>query len=197
MKEILIGSQIWMAENLNVDTFRNGDPIIQSATGMEWNTAAKYGGKPAWCYYNDDPVNQTAHGKLYNWFAVNDPRNIAPEGWHIPTDHEWQTLIDYLSGENEAGKKMKNNNLWINDDSGTNESGFSGLPSGFRKWHGSFSFLEIGETFGQIGMWWSSLEKDMNSAWYRYLTNKNYYVTRESGNKGMGLSVRCVKDKLI
>ncbi len=194
MKEILIGNQIWMAENLNVDKFRNGDPIIQASSGTNWENAAKYGGTPAWCYYNDDSSNEPTYGKLYNWFAVNDPRCIAPEGWHIPTDHEWQILIDYLCGENEACNKMKSTNLWLDDNYCTNESGFSGLPGGIRKWSGSFSFLERGKTLGQIGIWWSTTEKDMNTAWYRCLMNKNHNVLRDCANKGMGFSVRCIKD---
>jgi uncharacterized protein (TIGR02145 family) len=194
MEEILIGDQIWMAENLKVDTFRNGDPIIHASTFESWEKSSKYGGSPAWCHYDDDPANDSKYGKLYNWYAVNDPRGLAPEGWRIPACHEWQTLIEYLSGENEAGSKMKSTIGWIEDGNGTNESGFSAVPGGFRKWYGSFNFHERGETIGQIAMWWSYAEKDMNSAWYFYVMNNLYNVIRNSGNKGMGLSIRCIKE---
>lgn len=99
-KSVKIGAQTWMAENLNVSTFRNGDPIPEVKTNEEWEKAGKEG-KPAWCYYDNDPVNSSKYGKLYNWFAVNDPRGLAPEGWHIPRVDEWNTLKNYLSVNHE------------------------------------------------------------------------------------------------
>jgi uncharacterized protein (TIGR02145 family) len=105
-QEIKIGPQIWATKNLDVITFRNGDTIPEAKTNEEWKKAGEEG-KPAWCYYDNDPENGKKYGKLYNWYAVNDPRGLAPKGWHVPSDAEWIVLIDYLGGEEVAGTKMK------------------------------------------------------------------------------------------
>ena len=91
----IIGEQIWMTKNLNLEKFRNGDPIPQVKTQAQWKKAREEK-KPAWCYYNNDPVNGVKFGKLYNWFAVTDPRGLAPKGWHIPNEEEWKQLVKYL-----------------------------------------------------------------------------------------------------
>lgn len=128
-KIVKIGNQVWMAENLNTSHYLNGDSIPQVQDKAEW-VALTTG---AWCYYQNDAENGKTYGKLYNWYAVNDPRGLAPEGWHIPTDAEWIALIDYLGGTNVAGGKMKQIGTvhWISPNLGaTNESGFSALPGG-------------------------------------------------------------------
>ncbi len=185
--EVTIGTQVWMTENLNVDTFRNGDPIPEVKTDEEWKKAGE-NGEPAWCYYNNNPDNGDRYGKLYNWRAVNDSRGLAPVGWHVPSDKEWTVLTDYLGGEDVAGTKMKSKSGWDEYNNGTNESGFSGLPGGLRYGDGSFNDR------GSYGKWWSSTEYRPYNAWYRYL---HYYygsVTRYPSGKGCGLSVRCIKD---
>jgi hypothetical protein len=93
--EVTIGSQVWMTKNLDVATFRNGDPIPQAKTYEEWEKAGE-NKQPAWCYYDNDPANGAKYGKLYNWYTVADPRNVCPVGWHVPTDAEWTVLTDYL-----------------------------------------------------------------------------------------------------
>lgn len=110
-KTIVIGTQTWMAENLNVSTFRNGDPIPEAKTHEEWEKAAK-NKQPAWCYLYDDPANGAKYGKLYNWYAVNDSRGIAPVGYHIPSRAELTKLTDFLGGIEVAGKKMKSKSGW-------------------------------------------------------------------------------------
>ncbi len=112
-KSVKIGTQTWMLENLNVSTFRNGDPIPEAKTDEEWEKAGKEG-KPVWCYYDNDPKNGAKYGKLYNWYAVNDPRELAPIGWHVSTDVEWEILHDFLGGWEVAGKKMKSTSGWNN-----------------------------------------------------------------------------------
>jgi hypothetical protein len=112
-------------ENLDVDKFRNGDPIPEAKTDEEWYQATN-NKEPVWCYYNNDPANGEKYGKLYNWFAVNDPRGLAPTGYHVPSDAEWTTLTNYLGGESVAGTKMKST------------SGFSCLQGGFRSNDGTF-----------------------------------------------------------
>jgi len=109
--EVTIGKQVWMIENLNVDKFRNGDPIPHAKTKEEWEKAGEEG-KPAWCYYDNDPANGKKYGKLYNWYAVNDSRGLAPDGYHIPSHAEWEKLTDFLGGNSVAGAKMKSKSGW-------------------------------------------------------------------------------------
>ena len=108
---IKIGNQVWATTNLNVTTYSNGDPIPEVKDPSEWKTLTT----GAWCYYNNDPANGTKYGKLYNWYAVHDPRGLAPAGFHIPSDAEWTTLITYLGGESVAGGKLKQAGMynWI------------------------------------------------------------------------------------
>jgi len=185
-KDVTIGNQVWMAENLNVDKFRNGDPIPHAKTDEEWKAAGD-NKQPAWCYYDNAPFNGELYGKLYNWYAVNDSRGLAPAGYHIPSDAEWTTLEDFL-GKTDAGKKMKSTNGWNEDGNGTNSSGFSGLPGGFRNYDGTFLGL------GKCGYWWSSSEYYTDDAWVRGLGCNGGTVARYDGSKGGGFSVRCLRD---
>lgn len=185
--EVTIGTQVWMSENLNVDKFRNGDPIPEAKTDEEWVKAGK-NQQPAWCYYNNDPANGEKYGKLYNWYAVNDKRGLAPVGYHIPSNKEWTILTDYLGGEDLVGTKMKSTSGWEENGNGTNESGFSGLPGGTRYGGGSF-----GE-FGTYGYWWSSQKAPAYEAWYRSLHYDDYSVYTYYRNAKLGLSVRCLRD---
>jgi len=190
-KEVTIGKQVWMSENLNVDKFRNGDPIPEAKTDEEWKKAGE-NGQPAWCYYKNNPDNGDRYGKLYNWYAVNDSRGLAPEGWKIPSDEDWSRLTDFLGGESVAGKKMKYTDFWADNDgesgNGTNESGFSGLPGGYRGLDGTFDGV------GKLGLWWSSTETDAYTAWFRNLHYSNGLVSRTNYNKKDGFSVRCLRD---
>ena len=185
-KEVKIGQQVWMVENLNVDKFRNGDPIPEAKTNEEWEKAADYH-QAAWCYYNNDPYNGTKYGKLYNWYAVNDPRGLAPEGWHIPSDQEWTDLTVYLGGEAQAGAKMKSKGGWSYGGNGTNSSGFNAFPGGERIF-GRFTDIV------SLGFWWSSTEYFEAEAWYRLLDSENGYVYTGNRFKEMGFSVRCLRD---
>ena len=191
-QNVTIGKQVWMTRNLDVSTFRNGDPIPEAKTEGEWK-AYNQAGEPAWCYYNNDPANGAKYGRLYNWYAVSDPRGLAPKGWHIPSDQEWTVLTDYLGGEKKAGAKMKSKQGWDEDGNGTNSSGFSGLPGGLRYSDGIFDYVV------DYGYWWSSTENNTGSgtAWFRALNYnyggvgvyRNYYSSKENG-----LSVRCLRD---
>ena len=175
---VTIGSQVWMQENLNVDRFRNGDIIPEAKSKEEWERYGKEG-KPAWCYYNNDPSNGSRYGKLYNWYAVNDPRGLAPKGWHIPGELEWLRLTDSLGSS--AGSKMKS-------ASGSNSSGFAGLPGGYRYNDGTFNGI------GDGGYWWSSTEYNSNVAWSCDLDYENGVVYRNGSNKAFGFSVRFLRD---
>ena len=187
-KTVKIGNQRWMAENLNVRHFRNGDPIPEAKTENEWAKAA-YEIKSAWCYYVNEPENGKIYGKLYNWHAVNDPRGLAPRGWYIPADKEWTQLTDYLGGEEIAGDKMREKFRWAREDNSNNESGFTGLPGGYRNYCGLFHLV------GYTGHWWSSSEYDTDFAWYRYLISPDNLLLRHSYYKQSGFSVRCIRDE--
>jgi uncharacterized protein (TIGR02145 family) len=181
---VRIGEQSWAVANLNVSTFRNGDSIPEAKTNKEW-VAAGEAGKPAWCYYNNDPVAGQKYGKLYNWFAVNDPRGLAPVGWTLASDEDWARLSYSLGGQ-EAGTKMKSISGWSDGNNGTNDSGFLGLPGGYRIENGLFKNL------GSIGIWWSSSESSVSSAYDHYLQLSGT-LGRSSSPKQRGSSVRCIR----
>jgi uncharacterized protein (TIGR02145 family) len=206
---VKIGTQEWMAENLDVSKFRNGDSIPQAKTFSVWWQAGNEG-KPAWCYYNNDPVMGRLYGKLYNWYAVNDPRGLAPAGWHIPGDPEWTTLVNYLGGDSIAGEKIKNITGW-NDSygpggpydkdaklvsgNGTNASGFAALPAGERN-YGTFYGLGIWSFFWSASEYgYDNGQKDDRFAYHRFLNHDYHnYIFRENHRKWEGYSCRCVKD---
>lgn len=186
-----IGDQVWLTKNLNTSSFRNGDPIPEVTEYREWARLIKKN-KPAWCYYENDTQKGTEYGKLYNWYAVSDPRGLAPEGWHISSETEWKQIIDSLGDLSSAGVKMKSNAGWVAasfpNKAGTNESGFNGLPGGVRKRNGRFKYA------GYLGCWWSSTNKGEKRALFFGLHNELANVIRKNDRKQMGFSVRCVKD---
>jgi uncharacterized protein (TIGR02145 family) len=187
-KTVKIGTQTWMAENLDAAVFRNGDPIPQASTKAEWESAAN-NKQAAWCYYNN-PVYEKTYGKLYNFYAVSDPRGLAPEGWHVPSDSEWTMLVTYLGGDSLAAIKLKEKDTihWASPNAGANNSTcFTALPGGLRSYNGTFYYL------GCYGCWWSSTE-DLYAAWYRGLFYYNSTVARLTLSNIYSLSVRCIKD---
>jgi uncharacterized protein (TIGR02145 family) len=189
-KTVTIGDQVWMVENLNVDKFRNGDPIPHAQTEEEWQQAGE-NGQPAWCYYDNDPANGKIYGKLYNWYAVSDWRGLAPEGWRIPSDEDWEKLIKLLGGEEVAGGKLKasDTTYWKSPNFGaTNETRFSALPGGDRTSGGSFLNLGID------GYWWYSSERSGSGACYHRLGHASDGSYRYGSTKTYGFSVRCLKD---
>ena len=190
-KSIKIGDQTWMTENLDVDTFRNGDSIPQVITEEEWENAAK-AKKPAWCYYNNDTANGTKYGKLYNWYAVNDPRGLAPKGWHTPTNKEWRELTDYLGGLKVACTKLKSKEGWFDEGNGTNESGFSALPGGRRSSYDQDVYTF--DAIGKWGYWWSSTKFTHKTSKTRSMDYGGTFQWLD-WDKGEGMSVRCIKDK--
>jgi uncharacterized protein (TIGR02145 family) len=184
---VLGNGQEWMAENLRTTTYRNGDPIPNVTYNTQWQSLTS----GAWAHYNHDSQYENPYGKLYNWYAVNDPRNVCPVGWHVPTDGEYTLLTDYLGGASVAGGKMKSTGTqyWqIPNQDATNESGFSGLPGGLRLSDGTFYNVGYG------GDWWSSTVLSTSSAWDRYLDYSYGFVDRSSPSKQHGFSVRCLRD---
>ena len=190
-KTVVIGTQTWMAENLNVMIFRNGDTIPEAKTDAEWINA-RMEGNPSWCYSNYDSANGLKYGILYNWYAVNDTRGLSPDGCHVPSNEEWTILTDYLGGKDGAGLKMKSSSGWHSSlgrsGNGNNIVGFSGLPGGFMGAYGGFY------NYDDFGYWWSSTQEDNYTAWFHLLSYLGDYVKLSSYDKSSGLSVRCIKD---
>lgn len=186
-KYVKIGDQVWMSSNCDVDKFRNGAPIPHAKTKEEWVSAGE-NKQPAWCYYENDPENGQKYGKLYNWFAVNDPRGLAPEGWHVPSDKEWTELTDHFGEAQGIGRILKSSTGWMLPGNGTNESEFSALPGGFRYDDGTFAIIGIS------GGWWCSFDATDDSAWARIMGYKSDDVVKDYCKKNEGMSVRCIKD---
>jgi uncharacterized protein (TIGR02145 family) len=187
IKTVIIGTQEWTTKNLNVSKYRNGDIIPEAKDPNIWANLTT----GAWCYYNNDPENGVIYGKLYNWYAVNDPRGLAPEGYHIPSLSKWSNLIDNLGGAQIAGGKMKElttKNWKYPNKEANNSSGFNGLPGGRRYGNGEF------DNIGYGGFWWSSSEYDTSNAWYHYLSCNYGDAFRNGFNKSYGFSVRCLRD---
>lgn len=186
-EEIQIGTQIWMCRNLDVDHYRNGDSIPQITDPTQWVGLTT----GAWCYYNNDPAMGKIYGKLYNWYAVNDTRGLAPESWHVPSDSEWTILTDYLGGKDVAGGKLKEAGTyhWQSSNTGANNvSGFTALPGGYREIEGNYSIIGI------YGYWWSSTEESAKQAYDRHLYNICEDIDKYHFSKVIGFSVRVVRD---
>lgn len=189
-RTVKIGTQWWMAENLKVTKYRNGDAIANVTDKKEW-TKLEAG---AYCNYDNNEANVDTYGRLYNWFAVNDSRSIAPAGWHVPGDEEWDILVNFL--KSRVGGKMKTTGtveagtgLWYSPNEGaTNESGFSAVPSGCRHTDGNYYYIGI---YADI---WSSMELNSDYACNRELYNLGPDVYRLYNSKQVGFSVRLIKD---
>ena len=189
-QDITIGTQTWTSKNLDVSTFRNGEAIPEAKNRKQWAKAGD--NKTAvFCYYEYDSKNGKVYGKLYNWYAVNDPRGLAPKGYHIPSDAEWTILTNFLGGEDLAGEKLKSKQGWKKNGkksgNGNNSSGFNALPGGGNNYG---DFLNITD----YGGWWSSSEGNAYDAWHRAMYYFNTKVTRTIYYKKVGYSVRCLRD---
>lgn len=186
-EEVKIGNQIWTNKNLDVDKFNNGDKIPEAKTNKEWNLAS-INKTPAWSYFENDKKKWGKFGKLYNWYAITDPRGIAPKGWHIPSKSEWVVLLDNLGGAEVAGNKMKSISGWDYSGNGNNESEFNGLPGGFRFDNGDFGNIE------SLGNFWSTTRYLKSMVEVLNLDNGSTEATFFLPEKGFGMSVRCLKD---
>jgi uncharacterized protein (TIGR02145 family) len=192
-KTIVIGTQEWMAENLNTSIYRNGDAIPTNLNNATWQGTTS----GAWAYYNNDASLACPYGKLYNWYTCVDARQLCPVGWHVPTDAEWTVLTSYLDGEDVAGGKMKTTGtieaatgLWADPNAeATNSSGFSGAPGGFRG-HINGEYYDN----GYVPNWWSSSEVPTNNAWFRFLDYYSSNAFKSFNSKNAGFSVRCLRD---
>jgi uncharacterized protein (TIGR02145 family) len=192
-KTIKIGEQWWMLEDLKVDKYKNGDLIIKKDNNTDWmkDTLGSYA------------VNNGNY--YYNWYTVNNLKDVAPEGWHIPSDEEWKKLEIHIGMNanvanltlwrgNDEGDKLKDAklNVWSRDARiyATNESGFTALPNNCRLEDGTF-----GSPVGSSqGFWWSSTSHNTKEAWFRNLDYKKSNILRLSISNNYGFCVRCVKD---
>jgi len=182
---IIIGNQVWLAENLKTTKYRDGTSITNIIDNTSWSNSTT----GAYCYYDNDISYANDYGALYNFYAIADSRNICPAGWHIPSDNEWTTLTTFLGGESEAGAKLKEvgNDHWDYPNSGTNSSGFAALPGGERYNNGTFHGSHM------LGIWWTSTTY-YNAVWMRHVSNNGSQLFRSIDNKEFGFSVRCIKD---
>lgn len=191
-KTVQIGSQCWLAENLKVTHYSNGDAVLNIIDSIQWKKLTI----GAYCNYNNKSKNTIKYGRLYNWYAVVDRRNICPTGWCIPTENEYQQLINHLGGEEIAGIKMQTTKDWSDDGfsinpNGTNKSGFSGLPGGRRMEDGTFINIDA------IGDWWifNEYNRAREYALMLELTFLYTNATISDESKKSGFSVRCIKCK--
>jgi uncharacterized protein (TIGR02145 family) len=184
---ITIGTQTWMAENLKTTRLNDGTSIPLVTSSATWGTLTT----PAYCWYNNDEAsNKVTYGALYNWYTANTGK-LCPSGWHIPSDAEWTTLTDLFGGLSVAGGKMKEAGTghWISPNVGaTNESGFTGLPAGYRD--KTSGFLNI----GTYALWWASTGINSTDSWGRGLYNLDATVYRYPYYTNHGFSVRCIKN---
>lgn len=185
---IKIGDQWWMSENLNTTKFRTGEDIPNVAGAGEWTATAE----AAYCNSGNDLDKAAIYGRLYNYYSVTDGRKICPDGWHIPNDDNWETLVTFLGGNVVAGGKLKHagTDYWNSPNTdATNESGFSALPGGVRNANTS-DFAGVGST----GSWWSATQFNTEKAIVWGVTSMNGAIPDYNLDKNTGLSVRCVKD---
>lgn len=185
---IVIGTQIWMVENLKTTRYRNGESIAGVSDDTKWNSLSI----GAFCNYDNNPTNSAIYGRLYNWYAVSDSRVIAPKGWHVPSDEEWTTLTNYLvGGESLAGGKLKEAGIshWLKPNTdATNNTGFTALPGGDRSFSGTFLGIGYGSYY------WCSSEDDYSDAFCRTIYCNSSEVNKSSLYKTVRISIRCVKD---
>ena len=183
---VLIGTQIWMVENLKTTRYNDGSKILVVSDSATWTHLTI----PGYCWYMNDPANKAIYGALYNGYTVNTGK-LAPVGWHVPADTDWTTLTTYLGGDAVAGGKLKEvcTAHWFSPNTGADDRfGFTALPGGFRDYNGQFS------NAGYNGFWWSSTDSAASSVWYYNLVNSHGGAIRGIDDKGNGFSVRCVLD---
>ena len=199
-RAVKIGDQIWMAENLTVEHYRNGDPVPEVEKLEEWVTLES----GAWSEQENDSEKGKVYGKLYNWYAISDPRGLAPEGWRVPTEEDWRKLeahlgmkpeeldgVEFRGKERNVGGRLKERGTghWDEPNTGaTNETGFAARAGGYRDNDGPFNF------FGKYAAFWTATEAENGRVWFRGMTTGEKGVYRFSFNRKCGFSVRCVRD---
>jgi len=182
-----VGTQQWLRENLATTKFNDGSSIPNVTNNSEWIST----NSGAYCDYDNNVANSNKYGRLYNWYAVNDIRKITPTGWHVPSNQEWQTMIDFLGGDDVAGGKIKETgtNHWLTPNtSATNESGFTALPGGHRDNNALFRSIDI------LGIWWTSSLYNTSNSWRKSVDYNYNRISTNPNDYHFGFSVRCIKD---
>lgn len=188
---VTIGTQTWMVENLKTTKYRNGDPIPNVTVNEQWDTLTT----GAYCNLRNLTSNIATYGRLYNWYAVNDSRNLCPSGWHVPSSEEWNVLLQFLNSNGYIGltevNALKSTTGWSGNGNGTDNYGFKALPGGSRSLYGYFP-----STYNDDGRWWTSTEAYLSTdeANYIEMRSTSQGVEKNGFDKSMGCSVRCVKD---
>jgi uncharacterized protein (TIGR02145 family) len=184
---VTIGTQTWLLEDLKTTHYRNGDPIANITDNKEWSDLTT----PGYCNYENDSAIASVYGRLYNWYAMEDIRNIAPEGWHVPSNNEWIRLKDILGGAANAGGKLKETDTihWKRPNAdATNLVGFTALPAGCRVSDGTFVSLNIS------GHWWRTGDYMDIYGYCWYMSNNFPLLGWAIYLKQFGFQVRCIKD---
>lgn len=191
---VLLCGRTWATKNLDVTRYRNGDPIPHVPDSLAWQELTT----GAWCWYANDSAAYAHYGRLYNWYAVNDPRGLAPEGWHVLTDAEWDSLGRCLSGAAAAYRlKEPGTAHWKSPvPMADGSSGFNALPAGLRSAQGAFSGI------GSSAVFWTASAGSISDAWcgrVLYHVNNRGVGSMVTGmgymDQAEGYSVRCVRDR--
>jgi uncharacterized protein (TIGR02145 family) len=188
--KVIIGTQVWLTENLKTTKYLNGD-LIGTTTPADLDIYDEVTPKYQWAYGGNED-NVATYGRLYTWYVITDTRNVCPAGWHVPSDEEWLTLENYLGGYAIAGGKIKEigTTHWTTPNyMASNITGFTALPNGWRHFEDTFV------NFAKFGGWWSSTEYTATDAFCNYVGYKSEVVTEEIDNKKCGIAVRCLKDQ--
>lgn len=194
-KTVVIGTQVWMAENLKTTQYNTSNPVSYVSGNAAWAALST----PAYCWYNDVAANKDIYGALYNWYAAS-AANLCPSGWHVPTDGDFNTMelsIGVLSGEIDVwgwrgtteGAEMKNTTGWASNGNGSNTSGFTALPGGYRQ-YGSGGSYGVGE----LTYFWTATQSTSTEGWFRHLTSAESRVNKAATSKVAGKYIRCVKN---
>lgn len=187
-RTVKIGKQVWMAQNLRVSRYNNGDSIKRITGDTSWRTTTQGG----WSLYGNANFLDTVYGKLYNWYAISDPRGIAPKGWRIPTVADWQLLVDSVGGLDSAGANLKEVSLfWQQANPATNKSRFSARPGGIRNVTSSIGYFE---NVNRLGYYWSSSPVNQFGAIHILLYHYTTTVSFGGASINAGLSIRCIKN---
>jgi uncharacterized protein (TIGR02145 family) len=184
---INIGGQLWVVKNVTTSVYKNGDTIPQVTDNTQWDNLTT----GAWCWYNNDPANESIYGKLYNWYAVTDSRGISPNGYHVATSTEWSTISSYLTSVGLNGGALKSLDVWSSPNTGaTNSTGFGAIPGGFRNFNGGvFSNLNLAARF------WTTEDVNVNNGRSYALNYNSSTLSTFSVSKKYGYSVRFLKDQ--
>ena len=192
---ISIGNQVWASKNFSETHFQNGNEIPYIEDDELWEHHGLLG-KPAWCFYNNDPSTEPIYGRLYNWHAATDPRGIAPKGWKLPSDSDWEEMEKYLegtavgdsSGFPQIGLKLKGKYHWNDAGNGSDTLGFNAIPAGYRATDGPF------RDQGGTANFWSTTDNSHQNACYRTLYFYSANIFRYNNYKSNGISIRCIKE---